>query len=174
MNSSGEEERYADRESSEDDDSDAEDFLHSQPLLREDTKEEPNYTEVKGPADPKDNIASSSGHSDTAEPVIQIVSNARGTFPQFEMFSVSPRRHNTVHGTGQRQRPAPRIIPGPPPPPPTATAMFGTSIPPPPALNTHMHNPFATLSPSLRVTQNITRRLADVSVALTHHGEPSS
>lgn len=27
------------------------------------------------------------------------VSAARGPFPQLEMFSVSPRRHNTIHGT---------------------------------------------------------------------------
>jgi Wiskott-Aldrich syndrome protein len=33
----------------------------------------------------------------TDEPMTQIVSNARGTFPQLEMFSV-PRRHHTYSG----------------------------------------------------------------------------
>jgi hypothetical protein len=37
------------------------------------------------------------------EPTVHLVSNARGSFPEVEMFSV-PRRHNTYHGHTHRTR----------------------------------------------------------------------
>lgn len=42
-------------------------------------------------------VSATPGH-----PVSQLVSAARGPFPQLEMFSV-PRRHNTMHGTGHNR-----------------------------------------------------------------------
>ena len=37
-----------------------------------------------------------------AEPTAQIISNARGPFPQLELYSI-PRRSHTIHGTGHRR-----------------------------------------------------------------------
>ncbi len=98
----------------------------------------------------------------------QIASNARGGYPQLEVFPVptpSPRRHHTMHGLGHRHH-------GPPPPPPHFVG-------PPPGM--HMHhggpppihgrpergrNPFQTPprsgNPGAQVIENVTRRLADV------------
>ena len=160
MNSSGEEERYAAPDTSEDEDgSDADAPVPSQPPLKDDPKkDEPNYSQVRAPIDPQDHGASASSQSGTAEPAVQLVSNARGTFPQLEMFSVSPRRHHTIHGMGDRHR----IIPGPPPPPPALAPPFAAPAPPPPGPPPHMRNPFTAVSPTSRVKLNITRRLADV------------
>ena len=90
------------------------------------------------------------------DPRPQIVSAARGPFPGLEMFSVSPRRSNTMHGTGQHFR-------APPGPPPMAADRRRPTRP---------ENPF--LSPSRsRVSQNITRRLADVcpSSSVRYNGQ---
>ncbi|KIP12564.1 hypothetical protein PHLGIDRAFT_113644 [Phlebiopsis gigantea 11061_1 CR5-6] len=153
MNSSGEEERYAAPDTSEDEDeSDAEAHVLSQPLLKDDAqKEQPNYSQVRGPLDLVEMGPSSSSQTGTAEPAVQLVSNARGTFPQLEMFSVSPRRHHTIHGMRDRQR----IIPGPPAPPPVL-------VQPPPGPPPHIHSPSTPMSPTSRIRLNITRRLADM------------
>lgn len=78
------------------------------------------------------------------------VSAARGPFPQLEMFSVPPRRHNTVHGTANLEA----RIPSRPP----------QTIPRPVARG---ENPFLATSIAQSRSQasdNITRRLADVSL----------
>ncbi|CAL1695145.1 unnamed protein product [Somion occarium] len=72
-------------------------------------------------------------------PVTQLVSNARGPYPQLEMFSV-PRRHNTIQGVA-RERPIPRQDP-----------QIGPS---------HIYSPF-TPTPAARTSENVKRRLADM------------
>lgn len=164
MNSSSEAERYAESESSEDDgDSDVGVDGSNQPLLSktDEKKDEPDYTEIKGPAEP--NVASSSVQ--TEEPETQIVSNARGGFPQLEMFSLSPRRHHTVHGTGRRgyhARGLPENIYAVPPPPPVISV--ASPVGPPP----QTYNPFMSQSASILMTQSVTGRLADVRFSLFH------
>ncbi|KAI0931751.1 hypothetical protein AcW2_000572 [Taiwanofungus camphoratus] len=44
--------------------------------------------------------------ADMTESPTQIISNARGRYPQLEMFSIPPRRHHTMHGTGHRPMPS--------------------------------------------------------------------
>ena len=89
----------------------------------------------------------------------QMVSAARGPFPQLEMFSVSPRRHNTMHGTGQRRTPT---VAPPVTTPASASAATATRPQRP-------ENPFLAASPGRSAAaQNITRRLADVRSNFDH------
>ncbi|KAK7694993.1 hypothetical protein QCA50_002181 [Cerrena zonata] len=75
----------------------------------------------------------------TPPSVSQIVSNARGPYPQLEMFSV-PRRSNTIQGTG-RERSIHRQNP-----------LAGPS---------QIYSPF-TPTPAARTSENVKRRLADM------------
>ncbi|KAH9937274.1 uncharacterized protein B0H18DRAFT_969870 [Fomitopsis serialis] len=77
---------------------------------------------------------------------VQIISNARGPFPQLEMFSVPNRRHTTHNSTSRARRvsngpPSPLVPPPPAPPAP----------PPPPAV------------------QAITRRLGDMGFTAANY-----
>ena len=76
----------------------------------------------------------------TPPPVSQIVSNARGPYPQLEMFSV-PRRSTTIQGVA-RDRPIHRQDPS-----------IGPS---------QIYSPF-TPTPTARASKNVKPRLADVS-----------
>lgn len=163
MNSSGEE-RYADLNSSSEDDSDsdAEDRDSADVSKAEIKQEEPDYSEIKGPLDFGTTTASSSRPEPEPE-VTQIVSNAHGSFPQFEMYSVSsqPRRHHTMHG-----RPSPRVYvpPGlssrlpqhPPPPGPVMTSPPELTVP-----GAFHPSPIALAMDS--AARSISRRLQEVS-----------
>ena len=77
---------------------------------------------------------------------VQIISNARGPFPQLEMFTVPPTRRHTTHNPTTSTPRTRRVSNGP-----ASTAL---SVPPPPAV-----------PPAV---QAITRRLGDVSCRLLH------
>ncbi|CCM03124.1 uncharacterized protein FIBRA_05245 [Fibroporia radiculosa] len=47
----------------------------------------------------------------SSEPATQIISAARGQFPQLEMYSIPIRRHHTMHGTGYHRTAGPSFAP---------------------------------------------------------------
>ncbi|GJE87561.1 hypothetical protein PsYK624_036440 [Phanerochaete sordida] len=144
----------------------------SQPLLNKDAppreEPEPDYTEVRGPKEPP--AASSTTH--TEEPETQIVSNARGGFPQLEMISLSPRRHHTMHATGRHGHGGrhaygrPNIMYPPPPPPPPIAPVSVPQVPIPPPPPSHplfaAGNPFAARPANGKLSQSVTHRLAEM------------
>lgn len=79
---------------------------------------------------------------------VQIISNARGPFPQLEMFTVPPTRRHTTHNPTTSTPRARRVSNGP--------ASTSLSVPPPPP---------PAVPPAV---QAITRRLGDVSCRLLH------
>lgn len=81
------------------------------------------------------------------ESAVQIISNARGPYPQLEMFTVPPTRRHTTHNPTTSTPRARRVSNGPP-------ASTVISVPPPPAV-----------PPAV---QAITRRLGEVSCCLLH------
>ncbi|KAI9065937.1 hypothetical protein FKP32DRAFT_1602153 [Trametes sanguinea] len=62
-------------------------------------------TPVRAPGEPSTSTSAAPPRRNTVHDDAQIISNARGPFPQLELYSV-PRRSHTMHGTGHVRGPS--------------------------------------------------------------------